>query len=486
MKRLLLCVITILLTINSYAEVVGPWDLNELYTVPAYETTDLVPVDGITSFLYRSLDYLGDTVKVYAYYGVPDGEMPEDGWPAVVYAHGGTGTALYRWVNYWKNKGYACISMDLEGHIPEKVENAYVSSPYPGPSNSGVFDDYENPINEQWYYHATAQIILAHTLIASFPEVDASKIGITGTSWGGTLTSTVMGVDPRWAWAIPVYGAGYLSETDGYMGRELQADELKMAFVDSTYNSALYFDRVNFPSMWVNGTNDDNFSLTCNQKSSQKVTSPTTLIYSLRLRHSNNEAMKLNQMYLFANQVVKAEDALIDFHVPIQVGTFVSAAYTSDLAVDSAKLYYTFDIDSIWPEKYWYDTTAIVGTDSISASIPEGASAAILVAYDSRGAYVTTEYIEISDDTVVTSAQTTGFTSNEQLQAYPNPVITDLIIELPHNDISQYTIFNSSGIIALSGKTKNMRTKVDVSHLPSGVYLVTVNGNTKIIYKIDE
>ena len=120
MKKIIMSIVVMVFAISLHAEKVGPWDLDELYTVPAYESTDLAPASGVNSILYQSLDYLGNTVQVFAYYNAPDGEAPANGWPAVVYAHGGTGTASYRWVNYWNNKGYACISMDLEGHIPEK------------------------------------------------------------------------------------------------------------------------------------------------------------------------------------------------------------------------------------------------------------------------------------------------------------------------------------------------------------------------------
>jgi hypothetical protein len=100
--------------------------------------------------------------------------------------------------------------MDLEGHYPIKEVGDGAgprrSTENPGPSRVGVFGDFEKPIEQQWYYHAVAQVVLAHSLIRSFPEVNVDKIGITGISWGGTLTSTVMGVDNRFKFVIPVHG----------------------------------------------------------------------------------------------------------------------------------------------------------------------------------------------------------------------------------------------------------------------------------------
>ncbi len=379
-----------------YSEKIGPWELDSLYKVPEWEISNLAPVNGMKSILYHSLEYLGNPVQVFAYYNAPAGVPPEGGWPAVVYAHGGGGTAISSWVTYWNNHGYACITMDLEGHYPETDEdgNRY-STPNPGPARSGVFNDYEKTIEEQWYYHAIAQVIIAHTLIASFPEVNATKIGVTGTSWGGTITSTVMGVDSRWAWATPVYGTGYLSGSDGNQGRQLAKDDDKIAFVDTYYDGSVYFENVTFPTMWVTGTNDYHFPLTISQKSSQSVNGPATLLWALRFGHGNTTAQNLDQMYLFADQVVKDGPSLIKFEKPVLEGNRLYARYATDLSVNSAQILYTYDRSAIWPDKYWYSKDATVIGDSIIAIVPAGACVAFLNATDSRGATVNTEYIEI-------------------------------------------------------------------------------------------
>ena len=400
MKRLrdkwLFSMIFFLFASSAHSINMGPWDLEKLYAVPKYEISNLAPVAGMKSILYHSLEYLGKPVQVFAYYSAPAGTPPMNGWPAVVYAHGGGGTAIPSWVTYWNSHGYACITMDLEGHIPTSdADGNRLSTPNPGPSRDGIFGDYEKPIPDQWYYHAIAQVILAHTLIASFPEVDATKIGVTGTSWGGTITSTVMGVDSRWAWAAPVYGTGYLSGSDGNQGQQLAKDNHKIAFVDTYYDGSVYFENVKFPTMWVTGTNDFHFPLTISQKSSQSVNGPATLLWALRFGHGNTTSQSLDQMYLFANQVVNGDPALIKFGKPTQYGNKVSARYTTDLSVSSAQLLYTYDKDSIWPNKFWYGTPATITSDSIFANIPVGACAVFLNASDSRGATVNTEYLEI-------------------------------------------------------------------------------------------
>lgn len=51
-------------------------------------------------------------------------------------------------------------------------------------------------------HHATADRILANSLLRSLPEVDADRLGLMGISWG-VITSTVVGIDTRFAFAIP-------------------------------------------------------------------------------------------------------------------------------------------------------------------------------------------------------------------------------------------------------------------------------------------
>jgi len=82
--------------------------------------------------------------------------------------------------------------------------------PNAGPKRISWFGDIALPDTEQWFYHAVADVIRANSLLRSFPEINPKKIGLTGISWGGTIVSTVAGVDPRFAFIIPVYGGGLI------------------------------------------------------------------------------------------------------------------------------------------------------------------------------------------------------------------------------------------------------------------------------------
>ncbi|WP_025744037.1 carbohydrate-binding protein [Aquimarina pacifica] len=373
-------------------QTVGPWDITELREVPNWETSTVDAEDGMTGILYESIDYLGNKVEVFAYYSAPSGTPPVGGWPAAIFAHGGGGTAFPQAVKYWNDKGYAAISMDLEGQYPNN-EN----TPNPGPRRVGVWDDYKLPIEEQWYYHAVAQILKAHSLIASFPEVNANKIGLIGASWGGTLTSTVMGVDNRLAWAIPVYGAGFLSESDGHQGDALAAGD-ETEFVNANYDGSIYFDNVTFPTLWLNGLNDHHFSITCNQLSSEAVQGPTTLMYLDNFAHGHLTWRNRDEVYIFANQVVNGGVPLPEFEKPYMISNKAYATASSSVGLSSAELFYTTDGDEIdWNERNWSSIDANISGNTISANIPTDAHVIFFTATDSRDLMVTSEYLLISD-----------------------------------------------------------------------------------------
>jgi dienelactone hydrolase len=380
-------------------ENVGPWDLSLLFQAPEWETTDSAAQPGMTGILYESIPYKNKPVQVFAYYSTPEGDAPEGGWPAVVCVHGGGGTAFHVWVQEWNSRGFAAISMDLEGHFPLRINGEKrgprVPTPAPGPKRVGVFGDYDLPMEEQWYYHAVSQVILAHSLIRSFPEVNPEKTGITGISWGGTLTSTNMGVDTRYKFAIPVYGCGYLPDSDGHQGDAIQPAE-QTRIVYTYFDGSAYFKRVTIPTLWVNGTNDRHFSMPATRLSSRAVKGPAILRYEPRMRHGHYPGWEPEEIYAFAKSVVQNGEALIAFERPeIQENQAqVRVSYTASENSVQAELHYTRDT-GIWNQRNWEAAPASVAGSTILATIPEGTVALFFTASENRGLKTSSEYILI-------------------------------------------------------------------------------------------
>jgi cephalosporin-C deacetylase-like acetyl esterase len=98
-----------------------------------------------------------------------------------VLVHGGGDKAFDGWAKLWASSGYAAIAMDLSGKGPDGKRLADG-----GPDQSDVTKfRTDEAATDQWTYHSVAAVIRAHSLLRSFPEVDAQRTAVTGISWGG-------------------------------------------------------------------------------------------------------------------------------------------------------------------------------------------------------------------------------------------------------------------------------------------------------------
>lgn len=383
-----------LVSANAWIVAASPWNLDSLYSVPAWEETTKAAKPGLKGLLYDSIPVDGKRVQVFAYFGVPDGKVPKDGWPAVVCVHGGGGTAFDEWVRKWNEHGYAAISMDLEGHYPiretEERGSPRLPTENPGLRRLGIFKNYDDPIGKQWYYHAVAQAILAHSLIRSFPEVNPDKVGITGISWGGTLTSTIMGVDDRYQFAIPVYGCGFLPDSDGNQGLAIKPGRYTEV-VNQFFDGSAYFENVKIPTLWVNGTNDKHFPMPSTQLSARAVQGPATLRYELRMRHGHGPGWAPAEIYAFADSVVKKGVPLARFETPREEEDQASVKIDTASKVNEVNFYYTSD-EGLWPDRKWEEAPAILSGTTISATIPKGSTVYYFSATDDRGLMVSSEF----------------------------------------------------------------------------------------------
>lgn len=274
------------------------YDAPEIYWEPDQDQ------GSVQALFYSTLPYKGKETRAFAYIGIPESDKP---LPAMVLVHGGGGKAFHEWVKIWNDRGYAAISMSLEGHRPNAKGEGKITHDYSGPKRVGRFDDIELPTEEQWMYHAVSDIILAHSLLASLTEIDSNRIGITGISWGGILSSLVSGVDARLKCAIPVYGAGYLYESKGHFG---QHGDSSPEFIEKKkfWDPANQFATGAVPTLWVNGDSDGHFSLNITSHSFKTSAHHAYLSIHPKMRHGHRpgwDPMVVPEIYAFADHILK-------------------------------------------------------------------------------------------------------------------------------------------------------------------------------------
>ncbi len=303
--------------------------------VPATTSHPAYDVGAVKALFYDSVDYRGKPTRTFAYLGIPAGDKSV---PGMVLVHGGGGTAFHKWVKIWNDRGYAAIAMDLEGHLPEDVASGSgrLTHAHSGPSRVGRFDDAELPISEQWMTHAVSDILLAHNLLASLPEVDGGRIGLTGISWGGILSSLVSGVDPRYKCAIPVYGCGYLHESLGHF--KSVRGEARMF-----WDPARHFAGGSVPTLWVNGDSDGHFSINTTSRCYETTSDHALLSIHPGMLHGHGagwDPKRVPEIYAFADHYLKGVGPAPTRIVRQPTGRTVELVYESESPVESATVHY--------------------------------------------------------------------------------------------------------------------------------------------------
>ncbi|WDE99425.1 acetylxylan esterase [Lentisphaera profundi] len=373
-------------TLNAQ-ETIGPWNKGDLFATPKYYPSDQSTAPGVKSILYEGLNYHGKTTRFYAYYGVPMGHTPAKGWPGVVLVHGGGGTASANWVKEWNEHGYAAISMDLEGRIPNlKGSKKRSSHSWSGPHRASNFE--ETPINQgqsvdqHWFYHAIGGVVRADSLLRSFPEVDKERIGIEGYSWGGVLTSVSVGVDSRFKFGITHTGCGFLHEGDSYLGQSFKRrspEKLKQSL--ALYEASTYLPNVTFPMLRTSSPTDMHFPLACEQKSALATNGPTYLWIKVGWGHASRPK---KEPFIFADSVVKGGHPLPTRGELVQKGQAWSVTFTSPFPLKLAELCYTTD-DGLSKDRKWHTVPAQLQSGKASAELPAGTTVFFFNVTDSDG-----------------------------------------------------------------------------------------------------
>ncbi|MFM2132352.1 MAG: dienelactone hydrolase family protein [Opitutales bacterium] len=217
--------------------------------------------------------FKGAPARIAAFYTFPEGAK---GAPAFVWAHGGGQRAERQRGAYFAKHGYATVDInwggrEIEPGVTENTDWGQVD-PTQGPqfypkAFRGVKQDFLpdphtidpvlSPRNGNWYLLAYAGR-RAITFLESQPEVDPARIGFTGYSMGGNITSFVA-IDPRLKAVAPmVGGTGFVSSpfpgipdpghAHAYRGH---AD-----LFAATMESQSYYPHVKCPVLMLTATND--------------------------------------------------------------------------------------------------------------------------------------------------------------------------------------------------------------------------------------
>jgi dipeptidyl aminopeptidase/acylaminoacyl peptidase len=369
-----------------------PWDLTDLSQPPHFEW--IAREGNVWSLYYHGKPYLGKPTRIFAYYAIPDtlaGKSAKDHrYPAVVLVHGGGGTAFREWVQLWAKRGYAAIAMDLAGCDPDRKR---LPDGGPGQSDQEKFDAIDQPNEDQWTYHAVANVILAHSLIRSFKEVDAGRTAVTGISWGGYLTCIVAGLDNRFKAAVPVYGCGFLHENSIWLNQFAKMKPQQKDKWIQLWEPSMYMGLATMPVFFVNGTNDFAYPLDSYSKTYNLVKSERNYRITVNMPHGHQQGWAPEEIGIFVDQYLKGGISLPIVMRPKLTNEEVHVMVKSKTNLISANLHYTTGTVPI-NKLNWENIPARVdGKRIISTAPPDEATIWFLTVRDSRGAVISSELV---------------------------------------------------------------------------------------------
>ena len=352
-------------------------ELGKLTEPPKVHPSPTTDNATIRSLFFEALPFKDKPTRVYARINLPEAASIENKVPGIVLVHGGGGSAFSEWVKLWNKQGYAAISIAVEGQTDQRDDKKkWQKHEWSGPSRSGIYGDSDAALKDQWMYHAVADTVLANSLLRSIPEVDDNKIGIMGISWGGVITSTVIGIDSRFAFAIPTYGCGDLSDAPNQYGRALGKNDM----YKKVWDPVLRLGNATMPTLWLSWTGDSHFPMPNLRSSYQAMQGPYQVALIPKMKHGHGAGWRPTDSYTFADSVLKGGQPWCQQTSVKTEANKATVTFKTKRKIDSAVLTWTADAKGPTATRKWQDSKAEVSKGdgdklTVEVELPESAAA---------------------------------------------------------------------------------------------------------------
>ena len=339
------------------------WNFAELSRVPAYRESPYADSKcaDLQDLLIEGAPVEGKAAEFFVYYGYPAGPVPEGGYPAVLLVHGGGGTAYPQYAKLWIERGYAVMIMDW-----------YNQRPLTGTEEPSETNVKRLPLEggrRQLHEVNVANMILAHSLLRTLPQVNPERTIFAGLSWGSWYGAMVAAVDPRFRGGIEIYC--------GDLKRE------RKSFTNGRFHHA-----VKVPLYWVAGSNDEDASPLSLQAGFDECAKLENISMVIRLPHSH-VGFTFPSCFRMAEYFLKDGPGLPKLGKAQVEEKRISAPILSQgKGITHAILCYTEDANEETTHKRLWKSISVQLTEkAVSAELPSGVYQCFLSAYDEKSPY---------------------------------------------------------------------------------------------------
>lgn len=340
------------------------WNLGELSKVPAYRELKGTESDwpGLKALMVSGKGPKDSAAEFFCYYGVPSTPRPAGGFPAVVLVHGGGGTAYPNYVEDWTKLGFAVIAPDWNNTRPAPAltnvpptEVSVPRLPLPGGKRS---DHVAN----------VANMVLAHSLVRSFPEVNPDRTVFVGLSWGSWFGVCVASVDSRFKGCVEIY-----------------CGDKKLRAVPASRDwlvNGRFLHAAKIPMYWSVSTNDGNVTPESSQEGFDACANfaGCTIVNRLPHSHCGFNFQSVRRMAAYFVGMGPRMPRLVD----ATVADGVARARIADpgTGIVRAKLGYTLSDAPNCMNRLWKYAPAEIKDGVVTAKIPDGTKMCYLAAFE--------------------------------------------------------------------------------------------------------
>jgi len=366
------------------------WQIDRLRATPkielASQSTERSASGEVTchEIFYDSPGPSGKSLRIFVYLAYLASKQGTK-LPGIIIVHGGTGRADKAAAVDWASRGYAALSMDLPGKGPGRDGSR---SEGPDMRDDVIFKMTPSP-TDSFLYSAVNSVCRAVTVMANSTQVDPSRIGVVGSSWGGVITLVANGIDNRINAACTIYGAGYIPEESCWLAHgnmkhltPKQVQSWREHFDPSSYLATQYGK-----TLFAAATQDGYFPLRAFMKTYQNAKCEKALCLTPNRTHYLDEACQADVVKWF-DWALKSGPALPTLRLTQAAGKLKITA-GGPKPVTEVSL---FTADGTDYEKATWKGTAIEGKDgSWATEAPKAGTPYFLTARDDTGALIAAE-----------------------------------------------------------------------------------------------